>query len=82
MFKKITKIIKSTLLVMSFDCVYTTNVVIMIVKVFVDQIFVRFDSDHSGEIDFKEFMLATNMSEAGDPREKLRWAFKAVQCGI
>merc|ERR1712106_1027797 len=45
-------------------------------KVFVDQIFVKFDTDCSGTIDFKEFMLATNMSEAGSPEEKLRWTFK------
>jgi len=45
-------------------------------KTFVDQIFQKFDSDNSGSIDFKEFMLATNMSGAENSEEKLRWAFK------
>ena len=45
-------------------------------KIFVDQIFGKFDADNSGSIDFKEFMLATNLSESGTPEDKLRWAFK------
>ena len=30
----------------------------------------------------QEFMLATNMSEAGNSEEKLRWAFKMFDCNI
>jgi len=44
--------------------------------VFVDQIFRIFDKDGNGSIDFKEFMLATDMTASGTPEEKLRWAFK------
>ena len=32
--------------------------------------------DGNGSIDFREFMLATDMTTAGTPEEKLRWAFK------
>ena len=45
-------------------------------KDFVDQIFRIFDEDGNGTIDFKEFMIATDMTESGTPEEKLRWAFK------
>jgi len=45
-------------------------------KVFVDQIFRIFDKDGNGDIDFKEFMMATDMTASGSPEEKLRWAFK------
>merc|ERR1719189_2985335 len=45
-------------------------------KVFVEQIFRIFDKDGNGSIDFKEFMLATDMTASGTPEEKLRWAFK------
>merc|ERR1719418_395372 len=45
-------------------------------KVFVDQIFRIFDKDGNGSIDFKEFMMATDMTASGTPEEKLRWAFK------
>merc|ERR1712181_99947 len=44
--------------------------------VFVDRIFRIFDKDGNGSIDFKEFMLATDMTASGSPEEKLRWAFK------
>lgn len=45
-------------------------------QLFVDQIFRIFDKDGSGTIDFKEFMMATDMTASGSPEEKLRWAFK------
>lgn len=47
-------------------------------KDFVDQIFRIFDKDGDGTIDFKEFMLATDMTSSGTPEEKLRWAFKVL----
>jgi len=43
---------------------------------FLDQLFRIFDKDGDGSIDFKEFMIATDMSSCGDPAEKLRWAFR------
>ena len=43
---------------------------------FLDQLFRIFDKDGDGSIDFKEFMIATDMTSAGDPEEKLRWAFR------
>merc|ERR1711994_297730 len=48
---------------------------------YLDQLFRIFDKDGDGSVDFKEFMIATDMSSSGDPAEKLRWAFRmyAVQ---
>ena len=43
---------------------------------FVDQLFRVLDSDESGFIDFKEFMLAVDMSLRGTSEDKLAWAFK------
>ncbi len=45
-------------------------------EAFVDQIFRIFDKDGNGSIDFKEFMMATDMTSAGTPEEKLKWTFK------
>merc|ERR1719327_1880082 len=42
---------------------------------FLDQLFRIFDKDGDGSIDFKEFMIATDMCSASDPESKLRWAF-------
>ena len=49
-------------------------------KDFVENIFRIFDKDGDGTIDFKEFMLATDMTASGTPEEKLRWAFKVMHC--
>ena len=43
---------------------------------FMEQLFRIFDKDGDGSIDFKEFMIATDMTSSGDPEEKLRWAFR------
>merc|ERR1719483_79929 len=45
-------------------------------ELFLDQLFRIFDKDGDGSIDFKEFMIATDMTSSGDPEEKLRWAFR------
>ena len=44
--------------------------------VIVDHLFRIFDRDNSGTIDFKEFVLATDITSSGEPEEKLRWTFR------
>lgn len=39
------------------------------------QVFRTFDTDHSGYIDFVEFLLAVNVNANGDIRDKLNLAF-------
>ena len=43
---------------------------------FCAHVFRTFDSDNSGKIDFKEFLLAINITSAGRPEQKLEWAFQ------
>ncbi|CAG0879626.1 unnamed protein product [Darwinula stevensoni] len=43
---------------------------------FCDHVFRTFDTDKNGYIDFKEFLLAIDVTSAGSPREKLKWAFR------
>ena len=43
---------------------------------FCDQVFRTFDKNKNGFIDFKEFMLAINVTSARTPEEKLKWAFR------
>ena len=45
-------------------------------QTFTNHIFRIFDKDNNGTIDFKEFMIATDMTSSGSPEEKLEWAFK------
>ncbi|OAF67900.1 Calcium-binding protein M [Intoshia linei] len=42
---------------------------------FCDHVFRTFDVDNSGHIDFKEFLMAINITSSDDPRKKLEWAF-------
>merc|ERR1712134_107267 len=42
---------------------------------FCDHVFRTFDSDKNGFIDFKEFLLAIDVTSSGAPEEKLNWAF-------
>ena len=44
--------------------------------VIIEHLFRIFDRDNSGSIDFKEFVLATEITASGEPEEKLKWTFK------
>ncbi|KAL3315269.1 hypothetical protein Ciccas_006099 [Cichlidogyrus casuarinus] len=43
---------------------------------FCTHVFRTFDKDNSGKIDFKEFLLAINITSGGQPQEKLEWAYQ------
>merc|ERR1712055_796804 len=42
---------------------------------FCEHIFRNFNTDKNGYIDFKEFLLAIDVTSSGTPEEKLNWAF-------
>lgn len=50
-------------------------------KQLAENIFESFDTDHSGSVDFEEFLIGLSITEASDPRDrvnrmrKLKWAF-------
>ncbi len=46
--------------------------------VIIDHLFRIFDRDNNGSIDFKEFVMATDITTSGAPEEKLRWTFKVI----
>jgi len=43
---------------------------------FCDLVFRAFDHDKNGYIDFREFLMAIDVTSRGDVKEKLRWAFQ------
>ena len=45
---------------------------------FCDHVFRTFDSDKNGFVDFKEFLLAIDVTSSGTPEEKLNWAFRYI----
>ena len=46
------------------------------IEEFSDHVFRTFDKDKNGFIDFKEFLLAIDITSTGSPEEKLEWAFR------
>jgi len=45
---------------------------------YIDRLFNAFDSDRSGTIDFREFMLAVTMCSSAEPEDKLRFCFRSL----
>jgi len=59
----------------SFRKIYTKCFPSGNVNEFCDHVFRTFDTDKNGFIDFKEFLLAIDVTSTGTPEEKLEWAF-------
>ena len=60
----------------SFKKIYTKCFPSGNVNEFCDHVFRTFDTDKNGFIDFKEFLLAIDVTSTGSPEEKLNWAFR------
>ena len=45
---------------------------------FCDHIFRMFDSDGNNFLDFKEFLMALDIAQCTDERQRLEWSFRLV----
>lgn len=45
---------------------------------FIERLFNAFDTDRSGHVDFKEFMLAMTLCSSDNPEDKLRFCFRSL----
>merc|ERR1712183_648195 len=59
----------------AFMKIYSKCFPVGCVNDFCDHVFRTFDTDGNGYIDFKEFLLAIDVTSSGSPEEKLNWAF-------
>ena len=55
---------------------YSFKIIISMFPYRADLQFVQTFSDKNGFIDFKEFLLAIDVTSSGTPEQKLNWAFK------
>ena len=62
----------------AFLIIYSKCFPKMNAKKFCEHVFRTFDTDKNGFIDFKEFLLAVDVTSGGSAEKKLSWAFRSV----